>query len=183
MKASSWAWEQSTESSGQKLVLLALADAAGGNDNDHRMCWPSVGRISRMTGLGDRAVRVHIDRLDEMGLIRKYERRRRQDGTMTTWTYLVMFTTGTPLPVGDDAPGGNHRQSAASGSGIPNHRNSTAAQEPSEEPSYISSSTDATQQGWCDETCELCGGVGWIYPNGEPSGVSEVAPCPNRSEV
>lgn len=98
-KATTWAWEQDTESSGQRLVLLALADATGGDDDDPRVCWPSVARIGRMTKLGERIVRKHIDRLEEMGLVTKHERRRRDDGTLSVWVYLVNFTTGTGVPL------------------------------------------------------------------------------------
>lgn len=96
--AITWAWQQDTESSGQRLVLLAMADAAGGDFDDPRACWPRVSHIAAMTRLGDRIVRRHIDRLEEMGLIAKHKRRRHDDGKLAQWTYLVNWTTGTAVP-------------------------------------------------------------------------------------
>ena len=91
VNASSWAWSQQTESSGQRLVLLALADAAGGDEDDPRMCWPSISRISKMTGIGSSTVKLHMERLAHMGLISKVVRRRRTDGTLGTWKITVNF--------------------------------------------------------------------------------------------
>lgn len=101
--AMGWAWSQKTESSGQRLVLLALADAAGGDEDDPRMCWPSVGRIAKMADQGESTVRKHMERLCETGLISKVERRRRRDGTLGTWIVTVNFTTAHPRALVDEA--------------------------------------------------------------------------------
>lgn len=102
VKATTWAWEQETESSGQRLVLLALADATGGDEDDERKCWPSNRRVAAMTRLAARTVREHIDRLEELGLIAKHERLRRDDGTLGAWVYLVHYTSGGTPPQAAD---------------------------------------------------------------------------------
>jgi len=80
-----WVWEQPNLTTGQKLVLLALADHAGVDGR----CYPSTGRLGERCGLGERQVRKHLDALEEAGLITKLERRRRKDGTLGVWTYQV----------------------------------------------------------------------------------------------
>lgn len=94
VQATVWVWHNAvTESSGQRLVLLALADAAGGDEDDPRICWPSIERISKMTAIGYSTVKLHLDRLEQMGAISKVERRRRKNGNLGTWVYTVNFTT------------------------------------------------------------------------------------------
>ena len=99
VKASAWAWTQPTENSGQRLVLLALADAAGGDEDDPRLCWPSIRRIGRMTGLADSTVRLHLDRLVVLGLVSKVDRRRRRDGTLGVWTVTVNHPVDNPVDI------------------------------------------------------------------------------------
>jgi len=125
--AVAWAIHQRCESSGQKLVLIALADACGGDDDDARMCWPSVERIGGIDNLSDRTVREHIDRLEALGLVTKLRRRRRADGTLGTWVYLIEWqiaqrrpTAGGaelpavgPVPTGDVPPLDYRRPTAA----------------------------------------------------------------------
>lgn len=91
--ATTWAWSQECDSSGQKLILLALADACGGDEDDPRICWPSAHRIATQTGVGLSTVRSHINKLCERGLLVKLQRRRRMNGTLGTWRYAVMFTS------------------------------------------------------------------------------------------
>lgn len=64
--ATRWAWSQQTESSSQKLVLLALADCA---ENDRWEYNPSVARLSAMTGLDRKTVMKSLSSLTEQGLI------------------------------------------------------------------------------------------------------------------
>ena len=120
--ASMWAWQQETESSGQRLVLLALADAAGGAEEDERLCWPSVARISKMADIGESTVRKHMERLEENGQISKVRRRRRRDGTLGTWVITVNFTTAHPAAV--DEPTTAHPAAV-------DHRSPSGALEPS----------------------------------------------------
>lgn len=111
----SWAWRQDTRSSGERLVLLAIADHSGAEG----VCWPSVAAISEKTRLGDSTVRGHIDRLVERGVLVKLERRRRKDGTLGSWTYRLAFdapetTADTPAvvdpPSTADTPAVDHRR-------------------------------------------------------------------------
>jgi hypothetical protein len=128
-KATVWAWEQPAENSGQKLVLLALADAAGGDEDDERICWPSVERISRMTGIGASTVRKHLDRLVVIGLLVKLQRRRRCNGTLGTWRYVVMFTTADTAALDVEPPLTQERTSADPSAVV--HRSPSGAHEPS----------------------------------------------------
>jgi len=100
--AMNWALEQDTRSSGERLVLLTLAMCTGGDEDDPRVCWPSVARLAKLTRIGASTVRSHIDALTERGLLTKYERRRRKDGTLGTWVYLVMFTTADVAALGEE---------------------------------------------------------------------------------
>lgn len=58
------AWDVPLPSS-HKLVLISLADQA----NDAGVCWPSVGSISRRTGLSDRTVQSAVRALSEAKLV------------------------------------------------------------------------------------------------------------------
>lgn len=58
-------WADESLGSTDKLVLLSLADHA----DEEGSCYPSVGRISRRTGLGERAVQNSLKRLKEEGRI------------------------------------------------------------------------------------------------------------------
>ena len=48
-----------------RLVMLSLADHA----NDDGLCYPSVGRLTRRTGLGERTIQEAIRRLQKSGLL------------------------------------------------------------------------------------------------------------------
>lgn len=93
VQASTWAWAQLTTSSGQRLVLLALADTA----DDTGECWPGVRRICEKTQLSERQVRSHLDALEAAELLDR-SRRRRPDGTLGTYTYRLAMATGSAQP-------------------------------------------------------------------------------------
>lgn len=97
--ATTWAWRQTTTSSGQRLVLIALADHAAANDDGHVECWPSSARLAEMTGMQPDTVQKHIESLAKAGLIEKVERRRRTNGTLGTWLIRLNVTTRTPVRV------------------------------------------------------------------------------------
>jgi len=60
-------WSNYPEIKGsQKLVLLALAEFANEDNNE---CWPSIARLSEMTGLKDRQVQNILRELKEDGYI------------------------------------------------------------------------------------------------------------------
>lgn len=62
-------WDAEGLSSTQKLVLLALADWA----NDEGLCWPSVERLAKKTGLSGRAIQKTIRGFEELGIVRREE--------------------------------------------------------------------------------------------------------------
>lgn len=101
--AAVWA-HPGTLSSGERLVLLALADHADGDGS----CYPSVARIASMACIADRQVRKHLTALEARGMIDRV-RRRRSDGSLGTYQYSVLPSenpTGTPVPVADPEPTG-----------------------------------------------------------------------------
>ena len=63
-----------------KAVLLALADRAA---KETAQCWPSIRRVAKETGLGERTVSRHLAALERMGLISR-DRRTRKNGSRTT---------------------------------------------------------------------------------------------------
>jgi hypothetical protein len=86
VRITTWAWEQQTMSSGERLVLLALADHAG----DDGLCYPGTGRLADKCGFSSATtVRNHLDTLEARGLIRKVHRRRKKGGQLSTWLYCV----------------------------------------------------------------------------------------------
>lgn len=48
-----------------RMVMLSLADHA----NDDGLCYPSIGRLTRRTGLGERTIQEAIRRLEKSGLL------------------------------------------------------------------------------------------------------------------
>lgn len=69
-KATGRAWD-SGASGADLLVLLALADKAGGHDDDFDHAYPSVQTICSMTKLSRRTVQMALGRLKDGGYIRK----------------------------------------------------------------------------------------------------------------
>lgn len=63
-------WDLQFESLGQKMVLLALAD----NANEQGVCWPSVSTICRKCQCTDRTVQTHLNRLEELKVVKIIER-------------------------------------------------------------------------------------------------------------
>lgn len=94
VQALAWAWKTTTGSSGQRLVLLALADTA----NDTGECWPGVEHLADKTLISERQVRRHLDALERLGLLTR-RRRRRPDGNLGTYRYQLAMTSGHPRPV------------------------------------------------------------------------------------
>ncbi len=115
--ATRWAWSAPVENSGQRLVLLNLADRA----NKQGECWPSQKRIARDTNLSERSVRGWLKKLQNNGYI---ERRPRKSGAGRTSDLIVLkideqpnvstAKTGTP-PSAADA--GTDRQSPPENTG------------------------------------------------------------------
>lgn len=83
-RALSWAFDLEGLKSGPKFVLVALADYA----DERASCFPSVPHLAKRTGFGQTAVRAHLDKLQELGLITE-ERRHRSNGTRTSNRYTL----------------------------------------------------------------------------------------------
>lgn len=131
IRVSAWAWELECNSSGEKLVLLALSDHAG----DDGTCRPGTARLSEKTGIGDSTVRKHLDALAARGVISR-TRRRRPDGKLGGYRYTlnVEQTTAATSAVADEntsaatsavdqrrpvsAPAPTHERSTADGSAV-----------------------------------------------------------------
>ena len=63
--ATRWAWGVPSLRPSQKLLLLALADRA----DDSGVCWPSLARLQKDTGLDIKTIRAGLARLCALGLI------------------------------------------------------------------------------------------------------------------
>lgn len=63
-----WA-DASIKTPSELLVMLAIADHA----NEEGWCFPSIGRLARMTRMSDRGVQKIIQRLVETGKLRRHE--------------------------------------------------------------------------------------------------------------
>ena len=73
-----------------KAVLLALAFRADINQE----CWPSQARIAQDTGLSERTVRRHLQRLEASGLIKR-KKRFSDDGRQLSDRYVLLFQGDT----------------------------------------------------------------------------------------
>lgn len=91
--AITWAWKQKV-ASGEKLVLVALADYAHPETHE---CWPGQNSISEMTGVSKRSVVRHLQALEALGLISR-QRRHRQDGSRTSDCYVMNVQGATVTP-------------------------------------------------------------------------------------
>jgi DNA-binding transcriptional ArsR family regulator len=95
IEALNWAWKQPCPNPTSKLVLMALADHANADGE----CWPAMKRIAELCGITPRQVSTHITALEAAGYVTKGARRRR-DGQLRGWDYLVhSATSGSLLPV------------------------------------------------------------------------------------
>jgi hypothetical protein len=73
-----WAWQQRLSPS-QKLILMALADAA----NDFDVCWPSVSTVATKCCVSIRTVRRVMQKPQHCGLMLS-EPRYRKDGSCSS---------------------------------------------------------------------------------------------------
>lgn len=64
------AWESNVESPTHRLVMLALADHA----DPAGYCYPSIGRLCRMTGLSESSVKRSIRHLEALGILARAPR-------------------------------------------------------------------------------------------------------------
>lgn len=85
IRAMDWAFRQTCKNSGQKLVLLKLAD----NANDQGECWPSLAYIGRFCQMTRSTVSQHCSDLAKQGLIEIIPRV--QDGSNLPNVYRVLM--------------------------------------------------------------------------------------------
>lgn len=67
VKVMSQVWERDDLDPYEKLVLLSLADHA----NDEGICYPSIGRLEKRTGMKERGLQNVIKRLVEKGFLHR----------------------------------------------------------------------------------------------------------------
>lgn len=135
--ATTWAWQQETANPGQRLVLLAMADNAAGPESDEPgLCWPSIDLIAAKCHLSTRQVKRHLADLHEAGLVVKMQRRRRRDGSLSVWEYLVPYqgTPTSPRPDDRENPRGHPRSTLGDTHGKPKGTPMSPQEEPSCEP-------------------------------------------------
>ena len=82
--ANQWAWTRRC-SPGAKLLLLALADHCNGRPGGCE-CWPSMARLSDMTGFSKASICRHLAELEQQGHIRRV----RSNGRTSTVYRLQM---------------------------------------------------------------------------------------------
>ncbi|MBK1725560.1 helix-turn-helix domain-containing protein [Halorhodospira neutriphila] len=97
LAATRWAWAQRVPPSA-KLVLLALADCVHSR-GQVAVCWPSVSRVARMTGLGRRTVYKALDTLEAAGLVARLPGRKGR-----TTVYRLRLASGEAGAVAEPAP-------------------------------------------------------------------------------
>ena len=66
-----WVWNRSQAAGTDRLILLAIADAA---DHDGTNAWPSIATLMRKTRLSERTVRRGLRRLSDLGELRVHQR-------------------------------------------------------------------------------------------------------------
>lgn len=100
IQALNWAWGKDVSTPTQKLVLIALADHA----NSDGECYPSFDTVATLAGCSPRTARRHVDELVVAGLVQKVGRRRRTDGTLSTWNLVLSMdcTSGHEWPEATD---------------------------------------------------------------------------------
>lgn len=94
-----WAFDRPVKDSGAKLVLLTLArhaDAEG-------YCWPSMKRISKITGLSISTIKRKIRILEDAGLV-DHRRRKKADGEPDSNLYCLGVGVTVTLPMGQGEP-------------------------------------------------------------------------------
>lgn len=111
-----WAVKQKVGKPVSKAVLIALCNYA----DENGLCYPSINKIKEITENGERAIRNALEHLEAEGFIKRGDRRRRKDGTLSVYEYQ-MLSSGTrchrqEMPVAGDAAspvarGAAHNQS------------------------------------------------------------------------
>ncbi len=85
--ALAWAWGSALEP-GPKFVLVALGDHAADHSGEDWTCFPSLKRLTDMTGMSTRTVERHLKDLWRAGWISRV-RRRRADGKLGIYDFTL----------------------------------------------------------------------------------------------
>jgi len=102
-RALNWAWAQKPKTVSQHFVLAALGDRA----DEDGYCFPSNEWVAeKCWPMPKETVRRVIRELAAQGLLVKEERRRREDGTLSTWLLRLpvnqrALVNGSPACTGD----------------------------------------------------------------------------------
>ena len=84
-QATNWAFAQRGLKPATKIVLLQLAD----RHNPDFGCFPSQGTLAKDCEMSERAIRNHLEILEDLGLIER--EKRIKDGRYTSTRYLLQF--------------------------------------------------------------------------------------------
>lgn len=76
-----WAWAQPIKPASAKLVLLAIADRA----NEENLCWPSIDRMTKDTGLDRKTIMACVSKLENIGVLTVI----RENGASNKYQLLV----------------------------------------------------------------------------------------------
>lgn len=127
----------------RKLVLIKLAD----NASDSGECWPSHQHIAEQCEISRRSVINHINKLEEMGLLRKEYRTKNNEKqsnlyqlTLDQAIDVAGGSAGDSLPSEGNSPGGSAGDSLpsardAQGGGAGDAHRTSHSSEPVNEPS------------------------------------------------
>lgn len=94
IRVMSWVWEHSRAAGIDRLVLLAIADAA---NDDGQQAWPSGETLARKTGVNLRTVQRSVRRLVELGEV-SVKTNAGKGGTNVYRVHLATQTPGTAPP-------------------------------------------------------------------------------------
>jgi biotin operon repressor len=119
IQAVGWALAQNISPSSAKFVLVAIANYA----DENCRCWPSQQRLANDTSLTERSIRSAIIALEELGYVKRVERRR-QDGSRAA--DLIEIIGLNPQP--EKSSGGVENPSEPTGNNFRTNRKSTADQ-------------------------------------------------------
>lgn len=143
----------------RKLVLIKLAD----NASDSGECWPSHQHIADQCEISRRSVINHINKLEEMGFLRKENRTKNNEKQSN----LYFLTLDNPQPkelgsAGDSLPSERDAQGSAGDAQPPNagdaHRISHSSEpvnEPMEAKASLSSSDDSANASSAKKQIEM----------------------------
>ena len=95
-----WALSQNIPHAGQKLVLIALANAANSRNGD--ACFPSKRQLAEDTSMSERTIIRHVNWLEEHGFVRVDREQSADDGRTLANRYSFLTHGGDKLSGGGD---------------------------------------------------------------------------------